>query len=128
MSKIIWLGDDSNNEVVILVVHRLHQLNSSRRAMDAFTIRIPISQMVTMRQTVAKPLLPVLPCQSEWRLTPFGKYIILFFVSMTSHVTHNNIYPRVHKNFSEQSQTFRTSLHIWVNLMSLSYTTLSPSV
>ena len=109
-------------------VHKLHQLNSSMRAMDAFTIRIPISQMVTMKQTVAKPLLPVLPFQSEWNLTPFGKYIILYFVNMSSHVTHNSIYPRVHKNFSEQSQTFRTSLHIWVNLMSLSYTTLLPSV
>ena len=93
--------------VVILVVHKLHQLDSPMRATGAFTIRVPISQMVTMKQTVAKPLLPVLPCQSEWRLTPFGKHTILYFVSMTSHVTHNRIYPRVHKNFSEQSQTFR---------------------
>lgn len=91
--------------IVVILVHKLHQLNSPMRAIDAFTIRVPISQMVTMKRTVAKPLLPVLPCQSEWRLTPFGKYIILYFVSMTSHVTHNSIYPRVHKNFSEQ--TFR---------------------
>ena len=128
MSKIIWIGGDSNNDGSDTCVHKLHQLNSSMRAMDAFTISIPISQMVTMKQTVAKPLLPVLPCQSEWNLTPFGKYIILYFVNMSSHVTHNSIYQRVHKNFSEQSQTFRTSLHIWVNLMSLSYTTLLPSM
>ena len=72
--------------VVIFVVHKLHQLNSSMRAMNAFTIRVPISQMVTMKQTLAKPLLPVLPCQSEWRLTPFRKYIILYFVNMINHV------------------------------------------
>ena len=48
--------------VRILVVHKLRQLYSSMRTMDAFTVRIPpISQILTMEQIVAKPLLPVLP-------------------------------------------------------------------
>lgn len=48
--------------VRILVVHKLRQLYSFMRTMDAFAVWIPpILQILTVEQTVAKPLLPVLP-------------------------------------------------------------------
>lgn len=47
--------------VTMLIFHKLRHLKSSMNAMDAFTVRIPISQMVAMKQTVANPLLLVLP-------------------------------------------------------------------
>lgn len=57
-----WIADSGNNggDSTLLLVHKPHHLNSCLRAMGTFTGRIPILQMLTMKQTVAKPPLPVL--------------------------------------------------------------------
>lgn len=46
-------NDDGDN--TLLVVHKLHHQNSYTRSMDAFG-RIPISQMLTMKQTLLSGL------------------------------------------------------------------------